>query len=112
MITEDQYKHAIEQKELAEKIINEFHEQKRDLFKERMQNDPVFTDDELRYAATSRCPCGHGLAYPKDCGPDHYWDCSAILKGVAVESVAHTAHLFFMYHSIKSESDHYGTTRA
>lgn len=80
---------------------------------------------ELIYAAFSRCPCGAGMAYPKngdypahanrgDAGPFNWpfggwWDCSAILLGEAVEkgqpgSVEHTAVLPFAFYEIKSEN--------
>lgn len=74
---------------------------------------------KLTYAATTRCPCGAGLAYPTD-GPgdpdsplnwpfNGYWDCSAILLGEAIESgqeksVQHTAQLPFSFYEIKSEN--------
>lgn len=47
-----------------------------------------FKDKHLKYAASGRCRCGAGLAYPKGLpyakGLDqkfNYWDCSAILTG-------------------------------
>jgi hypothetical protein len=64
---------------------------------------------ELVYAATSRCPCGAGLAYAKDSDPfKGYWDCSAILLETAIPSgeegsVQHTAQLPFIFYEIKSE---------
>lgn len=71
----------------------------------------VFTDGELRYAATARCPCGAGLAYPPDAVPEDgpfrywsYWDCSAILKGTADPAVQHTAQLPFAFYEIKCEA--------
>jgi hypothetical protein len=76
-----------------------------------LEDNPIFTDDELRYSARDLCPCGHGLAYPKECGTSHYWDCSAILKGIADSKIAHTGRLPFIYYSIKSESAQNGTTR-
>lgn len=76
-----------------------------------MAENPIFTDDELVYSANQLCPCGHGLAYPKDCGPSHYWDCSAILKGIADKSVQHTGQLPFAFYYIKVESERNGTTR-
>lgn len=70
----------------------------------------TFTEDELRYAATKRCPCGAGLAYPPNGEPKDgpfefwsYWDCSEILKGTADTSVEHTAQLPFTFYEIKSE---------
>jgi hypothetical protein len=43
-----------------------------------------FTDKELLYAATARCRCGAGLAYPHDTETAlqfRSWICSAVLKG-------------------------------
>jgi hypothetical protein len=105
MVTEEQYQDAVKQNESSEKIINEYHKQKRDAFDLRMKNNSIFTDDELRYSAYNLCPCGHGLAYPKDCGPDHYWDCSAILKGIADKNVEHCPQLPFTMSKIKSEDN-------
>jgi len=111
MITEEEYEKAKTQHEESEKIINQYHMEKRQRFEQRMKDNPVFTDDELFYSARDLCPCGHGLAYPKDCSPNHYWDCSAILKGIADKTVEHCAQLPFAYYSIKGESKHNGTTR-
>lgn len=81
-----------------------------------------FTDEQLRYAAYSRCPCGAGLAYPKDPtvrqfkewmddSPfllwDH-WDCSDILTGRAIPndqdgSKMHCDKYPFAFYEIKSE---------
>lgn len=47
----------------------------------------AYTDMQLLYAATSRCRCGAGLAYPPDTPHPHghrfwgSWDCSRVLKG-------------------------------
>lgn len=110
-ITKVEYQQACEAKEKAERIINQYFQQKREDFETRMKENPVFTDDELRYSATSTCPCGAGLAYPKECGPSHYWDCSAILKDEADKKVTHTGKLPFAFYDIKSESEYRGTTR-
>lgn len=74
---------------------------------------PLF--DRLIFAATSRCPCGAGLAYDPAhedpgsvfTGPSA-WDCSAILLGTAIApgqpgAVTHTGELPFAFYSIKSE---------
>jgi hypothetical protein len=69
---------------------------------------------KMTFAATSRCPCGAGLAYDSTCvqapfkGPS-YWDCSAILLGTAIPSgepgaVQHTDQLPFSFYEIKSEN--------
>ena len=77
----------------------------------------TYTVAELVYAAVARCPCGAGIAYPRDAEPygeTAYWDCSAILTGTAGEGVKHTDKLPFMFYEIKSEyqpSAHGATTR-
>jgi hypothetical protein len=66
----------------------------------------------LVYAATSRCPCGAGLAYDRDGESGKpiqgYWDCSAILLDEAIPSgqsgaLQHTGRLPFAFYEIKSE---------
>lgn len=111
MITEEQYQEAVKQKEEAEKVIQQYHKENTMLVKERLENGPAFTDDELIYSAEHLCPCGHGLAYPRNCGAFHYWDCSAILKGIANEAVEHCAKFPFTTTKIKGESERNGTTR-
>lgn len=60
---------------------------------------------DLVYAAFTRCPCGKGLAYPKDSDPfKGYWDCSGILLGDADPTVQHTAKLPFVFYEIKGEN--------
>lgn len=54
----------------------------------------------LTYAATTRCPCGAGMAYGR--GMDS-WDCSAILLGTADPGVKHEAKLPFVFYEVKSE---------
>ena len=70
--------------------------------------------DKMIFAATSRCPCGAGLAYDDTCIMEpfrsaSYWDCSAILLGTAIPSgepgsVQHTDRLPFSFYEIKSEN--------
>lgn len=103
MISEQEYKEAIQKKDEAENVIQQFHREKLDSFDYRMKTNPIFTDDELIYSANSLCPCGYGLAYPKGCGPFHYWECSGILKGIADKSVPHSDRLPFAVYEIKSE---------
>lgn len=75
---------------------------------EQLQQQPAL--DRLVFAATSRCPCGAGLAYDP-CHDDKesplkgpsYWDCSAILLGTADPKVKHTDKLPFAFYEIKSE---------
>ncbi len=67
-----------------------------------------FTLDELVFAAYTRCPCGAGMAYPKNIGPRGHWDCSDILLGRAVASnepggKTHEAQLPFAFYNIKGE---------
>jgi hypothetical protein len=111
MITEEQYKEASAQVEASNEIISQYFKEKSAAFKLRMKENPIFTDDELHYAAHSLCDCGYGLAYPKGCGANHYWDCSAVLKGAADKEITHTAHLPFAFYKVKGESDYNGTTR-
>lgn len=111
MISEDRYKQAVEDQEAAQEIINQYFKEMREQFKERLESGEPFDDDELLYSRRSLCPCGHGLAYPKNCGPSHYWDCSAILKGIAEPGKdKHTAQLPFAFYNVKGERDN-ETTR-
>ena len=105
MITQEQYEAACAQKDAADEVIRAFYLQKENDFKARLESGKPFTDDELVYAAFTLCPCGHGLAYPKACGMSHYWDCSAILKGIADKTVKHTGRLPFAFYSVKSEEE-------
>lgn len=111
MVTREQYDRAIADQKSAQETINEFHRQKGHAFQQRMMTNPVFSEDELNFSATSRCPCGYGLAYPKDCGGNHHWDCAGILLGKADLTVKHTDMLPFSFYDIKSESEYRGTTR-
>lgn len=113
-ITREQCEEAQKRRDEADKVIRDYFREKQEAFDKRMQDNPVFTDDELIYSASSYCLCGHGLAYPKDCGPTHYWDCSAILKGVADPKEKHSDRYPFVMWSIKGEgqpSAHGKTTR-
>ena len=111
MIRREEYDSAVKQQKKSQEIINQFHKEQAERFSKRMANNPIFTDEELRYSAKMLCPCGYGLAYPKSCGAFHYWDCSAILKGTADDMVTHTSQLPFNVTNIKSESESRGTTR-
>lgn len=114
MITEDEYTAAIAAKNAAEATITQYHSEKVGAFEERLRTNPVFKDEELIYAAYILCPCGHGMAYPRGCGPLHYWDCSAILRGIADKEVEHAGQQPFTMTNIKSEqqaSAHGATTR-
>lgn len=105
MITKEQYEEALKRSDAADKTISAYYKQEREAFAQRLKDNPIFTDDELFYSRTSLCPCGHGLAYPKNCGPGHYWDCSAILKGIADKSVSHIDRLPFAYYEVKGERE-------
>lgn len=111
MISETEYQSAIAGQQNAQKIINQYHREKQQACDEKIAAGHTWTDGELVYSARDLCPCGHGLAYPKNCGGSHYWDCSAILKGNADKTVEHCAQLPFAFYSIKGESEHNGTTR-
>ncbi len=111
MITKEQYDQAVEQEKEAKEIIQAYHKEQSEAFEKRLVENPIFTDDELTYSATTLCPCGHGLAYPKACGIHYHWDCSAILKGIADKNIEHTSQLPFVYYDIKGESEYRGTTR-
>jgi hypothetical protein len=62
-----------------------------------------FSPDELRYAATARCMCGSGLAYPKNSSSRGSWYCSAILTGEAERGSSHDSGFPFAFYEIKSE---------
>lgn len=68
-----------------------------------------FDDDDLLYAAGSRCDCGAGMAYPHNIGMRGAWHCSAILTGRAPRigepggDQVHTGALPFAFWSVKAE---------
>ena len=71
----------------------------------------IFEDSDLTYSATSRCPCGAGLAHVNDARKldMNFWDCSAILKGEAIPSgeegsVQHTGQMPFNFYEVKTEN--------
>jgi hypothetical protein len=59
--------------------------------------------EDLIFAAYTRCPCGHGMAYVKGSGAFSYWDCSGILLGTADPNMKHTDKLPFVFYEVKSE---------
>jgi len=79
--------------------------------------------DRMVYSAFTRCPCGAGMAYDPLAEDENstlvgplsgYWDCSAIILGVADPKAKHEAKLPFAFYNIKSEgqpSAGYATTR-
>lgn len=103
MISESELNAARQRKNDAEAVIAQYHREQSATFEERLKTNPVFTDDELVYSRDSLCPCGHGLAYPSACGPSHYWDCSATLKGIADPQSKHCGRMPFAFYEIKSE---------
>lgn len=67
-----------------------------------------FDLSELRFAAEARCNCGAGLAYPLETSSFGSWDCSDILRGIAVpkgqpDSKTHSPAKPFTFWEIKSE---------
>jgi hypothetical protein len=67
----------------------------------------TFTDSELLYAATGRCRCGAGLAYPLDhekAWKLRAWLCSSVLKG---EGQAHRQMPAAFGHAPEGEHDAY-----
>jgi hypothetical protein len=106
MITEQEYKDAIKKRDEAENIINGYAQNRASQFDARWErfdkHNEYFTDDDLIYSAGSRCEkCKAGLAYPKGCGGNHQWTCSAVLKGIGTDR-GHSAYPFAFY-EIKSE---------
>ena len=107
MISEEEYKAAVRDLEDAQRTISSFQKQQTQDFKlcwEKFEHcEQPFTDDELVYAASARCEkCNAGLAYPKQCGGDHQWTCSNVLKCIGRDK-NHTALSFIMY-EVKSEN--------
>jgi hypothetical protein len=69
----------------------------------------AFSLSDLVFAATSRCPCGAGLAYPRNISAWGSWDCSDILLGRAIPkgqegTKQHTGELPFTFYEVKSEN--------
>jgi hypothetical protein len=62
-----------------------------------------FEKDDLVFAATDRCECGHGYAYPKNIGIHGHWYCSGILLGLVEKGSTHSGEKSFMIYEIKSE---------
>ena len=110
-ITEQEYTDALKQRDILEEIIQAYHKQREEDLEQRLKDNPIFSDDELIYSAITLCPCGYGLAHPKNCGMHHYWSCAGILKGIADVKAKHSPKLSFIFHEIKSESEYNGTTR-
>jgi len=62
-----------------------------------------FTTEDLIFAATARCSCGAGFAYPKEIDIHGSWYCSAILLGNAPGGSSHDGPKSFATYEIKSE---------
>ncbi len=105
------YKITSKLRELCDFVINRYHSHASNVFNKRMKKNPIFKFNELHFSATLKCPCGYGLAYPKDCGANHYWDCAGVLLGCTEKDVKHIAQLPFMFYDIKGESDKRGSTK-
>lgn len=66
------------------------------------QGEP-FKDEELVYAASSRCKCGAGFAYPSTIGMHGSWHCSHLLK-TREPRAGHSDSMPFAFWSVRSES--------
>ena len=106
MITEAELDAAMRRKAEAEEVIQQFAKQTVESFEARWEQfergEKPFKDEELIYSAGARCACGAGLAYPKNCGIWHKWDCSKVLRGEEKQSPAHSR-LPFAFFSVISE---------
>jgi hypothetical protein len=60
-------------------------------------------DEDLVYAAYSRCGCGAGLAYHKYIGIHGFWACSDVLCGRTPPDATHSVCLPFHSYAVKSE---------
>ena len=111
MVTKEEYQAAVAKKAGLEEIINTYHRQLLSDWQSRWaafeRGDQFFKDEDLIYAAGARCNvCRAGLAYPKECGPGHQWDCSRVLKGEVPIKEGNSYHdrLPFAFYSVKSEN--------
>lgn len=103
-ISKEEYEAASKQRDAAEATMNAYHAQEQNVFNQRMNDNPIFTPEELVYSAFARCKgCNAGLAYPKGCGPRHYWDCADVLTGKIQNPGKEHVQFPFMFYDIKSE---------
>lgn len=104
-----------EQGDLALAELNRRHADRSDSVSARIQRlhrgdeSAKFADTELIYAATVRCDCGAGMAYPEGIGMFGSWTCADILtmraaRGDSPDAKSHTPHLPFSCYSVKSEN--------
>lgn len=70
---------------------------------EQGNRNAAFGLADLCYAATYRCQCGLGMAYPLDCWTRGAWYCSSILLGTAEPGTTHDEPKPFVFWEIKSE---------
>ena len=110
MVSKEEFNKAMTDRLKAQETISAYMKEQEELFQKRLNEGPAFNDDELVYSHHCFCPCGHGLAYPRGCGIQHYWDCSVILKGIADKKAKHTGKLPFAFYNVRAESVD-GTTR-
>jgi hypothetical protein len=106
-MTHDEEEAVLAQADAIKKSRSEKYLREAKEIKERVESGtPPFTDDELRYAATARCKCDAGFAYPEKSGPHGMWVCSALLKSgerSAEAQAHHDAAMPFMFWSVKDE---------
>lgn len=109
----EQLMEALAKRKEIDDATAEYSKKKAVEFKAKIDSGHIWKAEDLRFAKSSRCPCGAGLAYPKECGAHHYWDCSNILMGIADATVKHCAKYPFVFYDIKSEDEGMspGTTR-
>src|SRR5579859_1506264 len=61
------------------------------------------SDSDLIYAASDRCMCGAGLAYPRSPGPYGAWSCSHYLLERGRVTGEHVVRLPFVFFDVLSE---------
>jgi hypothetical protein len=103
-------------KDIEQRRTSEYVKQGEVVAKRIADHGKPFTDDELRYAARSRCSgCKAGLAYPLGIGIQGAWYCSDWLTGRNDARTTGKHDQFpFTFYEIKSEtqpSAHGATTR-
>jgi hypothetical protein len=102
-------------KEIEQRRAAEYRGQSEANRKRAESGKPPFTEAELLYAATARCKCGAGFAYPDMPFAQGFWACSALLISgdrTADEAAKHDPAMPFMFWEVKSESQPsaYGAT--
>lgn len=103
-MTSDQLRAIRETGRHAETVLGRRHVADAQEIERRIAACEKFDDSELVYSATTLCPCGYGLAYPKRIGMHGAWYCSGILTHRANDpTVVHHSYPFSMY-DIKSEN--------